>query len=167
MALRKPSFQVEISWLRMRTMFFFPFCVNCSFNSTNTHMQEANSMFRLLFVWSWTNKSLCQQLVGLLLDLFQAVWGGIDRNLFTNQSSTQEIPSVIADTRGSHTLILYHLCNSCKIIPISSKPDAEMMRPETVFHSVDADPTGAVCGWRRAPSHSGRCCHSTRIILFD
>lgn len=58
---------------------------------------------------------------------------GIDKNLFTNQFSTPKIPSVITDTHGSHTLILYHLCNSCKIITISSKPDAEMMRPETVF----------------------------------
>lgn len=60
---------------------------------------------------------------------------GIDENLFTNQFHTWKIPSMITNMHGSHALILYHLCNFCKIVTTSSEPDAAMMLCESVFIS--------------------------------
>lgn len=58
---------------------------------------------------------------------------GIEEYLFTNQFCAPKIPSMITNTHSSHTLILHHLCNFCKIITASFEPDAALMRSETVF----------------------------------
>lgn len=128
-----PTFQVEISWLKMRTT-SFPLSVNCSFSplTARTHMQRLiQCSSPCLFSHGQTR--VCASSLLLCTGFISGSLRGIDKNLFTNQFSTQNIPSVITNMHGSHTLILYHLCNFCKIITISSKPDTEMMFPETVF----------------------------------